>query len=209
MRIQSQSLWRKKKKFQQRLCRHFFPCRLKRNRWRYSGGMTLCQCKGCTRHWAFPDPSESGACQREQIHLSLWAVLSFYLSFLGVEEHVYGSENFHSMLNLAFLYIWTILRTWRTFLFLVNQYSVHRHFIKGRTMTRSSPGYVTPKEFPILNIPAGCSHTTGLSGLPSIWLDRVPEGNIQKHKERDASEVDKSQQTRKHRAQMAFPFLAD
>ena len=76
-------------------------------------------------------------------------------------------------------------------------------------MTRSSPGYVTPKDFPILNIPAGCSHMTVLSGLPLIWLDRVPEGNIQKHKERDASEVDKSQQTRKHTAQMAFPFLAD
>lgn len=152
--------------------------------------MTLC--KGCPRHWAFPDPSESGACQREQIHLSLWGVLSFNLSFLGVEEHVYGSEYFHRVVNLAFLYIWTILRTWRTFLFLVNQYSVHRHFIKGRTMTHSSPGYVTPKDFPVLNIPAGCSHTTGLSGLPSIWLDRVPEGNIQKHKERDASEVDKS-----------------
>lgn len=55
----------------------------------------------------------------------------------------------------------------------------------------------------------GVAILTGLSGLPSIWLDRVPEGNIQKHNERDASEVDKSQQTRKPRAQMACHSLAD
>ena len=166
MRIQSQSLWGKKKKFQQRLSRHFFLCRLKRNRWRYSCRMTLSQCKGCPRYWAFAIPSTSGACQREQINLSLWGVLSFYLTFLCVEEHFYGDENFHSMVNLAFLYIWTILRTWRTFLFWVNQHSVHRHFIKERAMTHSPPGYVTPKEFPVTNIPAGCSHTD--------WALRAP-----------------------------------
>lgn len=164
MRTQSQSLWGKKNSNRDYLDISSFGGSKETG-----GGIHvawLSQCKGCPRHWAFPDPSTSGACQREQIHLYLWGVLNFYLSFLGVEEHFYGSESFHGSVNLAFLYIWTILRTWRTFLFWVNQHSLHRHFIKERTMTHSPPGYVTPKDSPVINIPAGCSHTD--------WALRAP-----------------------------------
>lgn len=48
----------------------------------------------------------------------------FIFSFLGVEEHfLYGVKAFLWFSEPAFLYIWTILRTWRTFLFWVNQFS--------------------------------------------------------------------------------------